>query len=117
MSPVFQSCLKHGLVVGRCKDCERERIRRRGTTTQRGYDRAWRKLSEKARSLHPYCAVPGCTSNDLTVDHVDPRTRGKPGLTLADVQVLCRFHNSQKGGKGYRVEGSSTVKYEAAWIV
>jgi 5-methylcytosine-specific restriction protein A len=116
VSPVFQSC-HHGLTVGRCKECQRERQRRRGTTTQRGYDRAWRKLSEQARTLHPYCSVPGCTSADLTVDHIDSRTRGKPGLTLADVQVLCRFHNSQKGAKSYRAEDSSTVEETAAWIL
>jgi hypothetical protein len=68
-------------------------------------------------NLHPYCSVPGCTSADLTVDHIDSRTRGKPGLTLADVQVLCRFHNSQKGAKSYRAEDSSTVEETAAWIL
>jgi hypothetical protein len=115
---VLQVC-SCGAVVERkpCDRCKRERARRRGTTTQRGYDRHWRKLSEQARSLHPYCAVPGCTSTDLTVDHIDPRTRGKRGLTLADVQVLCRFHNSQKGAKSYRAEGSSTVEEPVAWVL
>jgi 5-methylcytosine-specific restriction endonuclease McrA len=75
------------------------------------------KISEEARRLHPYCAVPGCTSTDLTVDHVDPRTRGKHGLTLADVQVLCRFHNSSKGAKSYRVEGSTTSEDAALWVL
>jgi 5-methylcytosine-specific restriction endonuclease McrA len=117
VSPVFQYCATHGPVVGRCKACERERVRQRGTTSQRGYGRQWRKISEEARRLHPYCAVPGCTSTDLTVDHVDPRTRGKHGLTLADVQVLCRFHNSSKGAKSYRVEGSTTSEDAALWVL
>jgi 5-methylcytosine-specific restriction endonuclease McrA len=58
----------------------------------------------------------GCTSTDLTVDHIDPRTRGKAGLTLADVQVLCRLHNSSKGAKSYRLEGSSTAEEIVAWV-
>ena len=37
------------------------------------------------------------TSEDLTVDHIDPATKGRADLTLADVQVLCRSHNSSKG--------------------
>jgi hypothetical protein len=89
----------------------------RGTTSQRGYGRQWRKLSEQARTLQPYCSVPGCTSTDVTVDHIDPSTRGKPGLTLADVQVLCRFHNASKGAKSYRVEGSNTIKEPTVWVL
>jgi 5-methylcytosine-specific restriction enzyme A len=100
-----------------CDRCKRERARRRGTTTQRGYDRHWRKLSEQARRVQPYCSVSGCTSDDLTVDHIDPSTRGKPGLTLADVQVLCRFHNASKGAKSYRAEGASMVEESVAWIL
>ena len=68
-----------------------------------------RKLSDQARTLHPYCSVPGCTSSDLTVDHIDPSTRGKPGLTLADVQ--------QKGAGRYSVEGSRTVEEGVAWVL
>lgn len=97
---VRSGAIKNGLVL--------RGTRRRGPTTERGYNREWRKLSEEARRLHPYCAVPGCTSTDLTVDHVDPSTRGKAGLTLANVQVLCRFHNSSKGANSYRVESSTT---------
>lgn len=117
MSPVFNLCLKHGLVVGRCQRCRHERARSRGTTAQRGYGRQWRKLSEQARRIQPYCSVPGCTSSDLTVDHVDPGTRGKPGLTLADVQVLCRFHNSSKGAQSYRAKGSNTIEEPTAWVL
>jgi hypothetical protein len=117
MSPVFQYCATHGPVVGRCERCRRERARSRGTTSQRGYGRQWRKLFEEARRLHPYCAVHGCTLTDLTIDHVDPSTRGEPGLTLADVQVLCRSHNAAKGANSYRVEGSTTSEGAALWVL
>ena len=108
-----------GAIVERtpCDGCKRERPRRRGTTSQRGYGAYWRKLSEQARRMQPYCSVPGCTGTDLTVDHIDPATRGQPGLTLADVQVLCRFHNSSKGAKRYRVEGSTTLETAALWVL
>lgn len=90
---------------GRCREClrdyYRERRKRRGSTAQRGYDNEWRKLSEQAIAAQPYCSVCG-TTDDLTTDHVDPRTRGMAGLTLNDVQVLCRFHNSQRARLGKR---------------
>jgi 5-methylcytosine-specific restriction enzyme A len=120
VSPIFRYCHKHGpYLFGPCDQCRREKNAARGTTPQRGYGRQWQKLSKQARELQPYCSVPGCQSTDLTVDHVDPRTRGKPGLTLADVQVLCRFHNSSKGAKAYPVskESSGTREEEVSWVL
>lgn len=58
---------------------------------RRGYNYAWRKLSERARELQPWCSVCG-TSEDLTTDHLE-----WPATTLKHVDVLCRSHNSRKG--------------------
>jgi 5-methylcytosine-specific restriction endonuclease McrA len=103
-------CLKHGLYEpgnppvpgGRCPDCQREHnqitSRRRGSSTRRGYDTHWQALARRALTLHPVCSTPGCgATHDLTVDHINPATRGQGELTLADVQVLCRSCNSRKG--------------------
>jgi hypothetical protein len=67
--------------------------------------------------MRPYCSVAGCTSTDLTVDHLDPSTRGNPGLTLVDVQVLRRFHNASKGAKNCRVEGAMPAPEVESWIL
>jgi 5-methylcytosine-specific restriction endonuclease McrA len=86
----------------RCPECarayERTKRQRRGTRQQRGYDRAWVALARQAVAAQPWCAICG-TTHDLVVEHKDPATRGKPGLTLDDIQVLCRPCNTRKGGR------------------
>jgi excisionase family DNA binding protein len=69
---------------------------RRGTTAQKGYGASWQRLSKLARQ--PWCTVCGSTT-DLVADHIDPATRGRRPLTLADVQVLCRRCNGSKGSR------------------
>ena len=58
---------------------------------ERGYNAAWRNLSERARKLQPWCSTCG-TKDDLTGDHLR-----WPAKTLADVDVLCRACNAAKG--------------------
>lgn len=58
---------------------------------ERGYNAAWRNLSERARKLQPWCSTCGATE-DLTCDHLE-----WPARTLKDVDVLCRKCNSAKG--------------------
>lgn len=81
---------------------QRERNRRtsqrRGSSTRRGYDTHWQRLAAAAVRSQPWCFA--CRSReDLTVDHIHPESRGRRGLTLADVQVLCRSCNSRKGNR------------------
>lgn len=85
------------LKKGRCVECNRKRERARPSRQRRGYNSPWYKLSKRAIKAQPYCSVCG-SETDLTTDHVDPATKGRPGLTLDDVQVLCRSCNSRKGG-------------------
>jgi 5-methylcytosine-specific restriction endonuclease McrA len=107
MSPwayICPACYRKHSTPGRCAECQRERdrytSRRRGSSTRRGYDQAWRALAARAVQLHPWCSTPGCpNTTDLVADHLNPATRGQPGLTLADVQVLCRPCNSRKGSR------------------
>ena len=96
-------CKARHIPVGRqqrCPDCtrgyERAKRERRGTRQQRGYDKAWYALARRAVAGQPWCSACGAT-DDLTVDHRDPTSRGRNGLTLADVQVLCRGCNARKG--------------------
>lgn len=61
------------------------------TSTQRGYDSAWRRLSRRARRLQPWCTDCGAV-DDLTTDHLR-----WPATDLTDVEVVCRACNSRRG--------------------
>lgn len=79
----------------RCEEHEAERLARldlrRGGTTQRGYDGRWKRLSEKARRLQPFCSDCG-TTEKLTVHHLR-----WPATTLSHVVVLCQADNNRRG--------------------
>ncbi len=61
----MRPCLTHGCPTlverGYC-------TAHRTTTTQRGYDYQWQKVSKAARAAQPWCSTCGRT-DDLTVDH------------------------------------------------
>jgi 5-methylcytosine-specific restriction protein A len=86
---------------GRCREClreyERQKQQRRGSTAQRGYDRAWQELRKVQLARQPYCAQCGATS-DLTADHVEPLARGGRS-ELPNLQTLCRRCNGSKSGR------------------
>lgn len=69
------------------------------TAHQRGYDSRWRRLSEKARKLQPFCSDCGSTT-DLTADHSPEAWRrhaaGKP-IRLRDIDVVCGPCNRTRG--------------------
>lgn len=86
--------------------------RKHGTTSQRGYDTAWRKLSERARALQPWCSDCG-RRDDLTTDHTPEawarRAAGRV-LRLRDVEVVCRWCNSERGAaRGSRITHSANI--------
>ena len=83
-------------------DNDRQRVRAdqvRPSSTRRGYDSRWRRLSERARALQPFCLDCG-TEHDLQADH-SPETweRVKQGLPLriTDVEVVCGPCNRKRG--------------------
>lgn len=85
----------------RCETCHAERQQRvsqqRGGATARGYTRTWGKQAARVKRQQPACAVCG-TTEDLTVDHITPKTLG--GTDKPDnLRTLCRRHNSAKGGR------------------
>jgi 5-methylcytosine-specific restriction endonuclease McrA len=60
------------------------------------YNYAWRKASENARRLQPWCTRCGSVE-DLTADHVVPLNRGGELVPEASwIIVLCRSCNSAK---------------------
>lgn len=83
-----------------CLDCKRRLNRSRGSAASRGYDAAWQALSRRAIRAQPWCTTCGATT-DLTADHKVPLAAGgkRTGLTLTDVEVLCRPCNSRKGAR------------------
>jgi len=103
---VKRPCVRCGVPtpVSPCGECaavgQRERASRRTTTTRgRGYDTTWRRLSERARAVQPWCSDCGSTE-DLTADHSPEawrrRERGQV-IRLRDVDVLCRTCNIAAG--------------------
>lgn len=69
------------------------------TDAERGYDNAWRKLSERARRLQPFCSDCGATE-DLQCDHTPQawarQAAGKP-IRIKDVDVVCGPCNRARG--------------------
>lgn len=65
----------------------------------RGYDHAWRKLSERARRLQPFCSDCGAT-DDLQADHSPEawaRKAAGKAIRLVDIDVLCGPCNRNRG--------------------
>lgn len=67
----------------RCPDCEPEHEAQRGSSTARGYNSRWQRLSLRARKLQPFCTDCNATE-DLQVHH-----HRWPAWSLRDVEVLC----------------------------
>lgn len=92
----------------RCPDCRtvHNTVRRRGfpssdkrPTRARGYDTEWRKLSERARKLQPWCTDCGRT-DDLQADHSPEAWQRKAAglpLRLQDIEVVCGPCNRARG--------------------
>lgn len=79
--------------------CPEHTTTAKGTTTQRGYDTAWDKLSKRARRLQPWCEDCGSTE-DLQADHSPEawaaKAAGKP-IKLSMVSVVCGECNRRRG--------------------
>ena len=99
---------------GWCAEHRRERYvpARRGTTTELGYDGAWRKLRDWYIRQHPLCE--DCLEEDivnclhLDVDHIIP-IRVRPDLRLAatNLRTRCRMHHRRKTERDKQLYGES----------
>ena len=80
---------------------ERAQDAKRGTSTQRGYDAAWRRLRISILNRDAWmCQICGkhLVGPDATVDHRLAKVNGgtdEPGNLVA----MCRRHNSSKGAR------------------
>ena len=93
---------------GRCRDClrkyEREKRRRRGSTTQRGLGAEHQRLAKQVLSEEKacwLCGEPAHPDDRLEVDHVVPRAKG--GATVRS--NLRAAHASCNRGRGSRGGG------------
>ena len=88
---------------GRCTTCQPVRVdpdkTGRPASDRRGYDWRWRRLSERARAMQPFCTDCG-SPYDLTTDHTpeawERRAAGKL-IRLKDIDVVCRSCNAARG--------------------
>jgi len=103
MDDNYKVCIDCGdLTTGtRCQPCQATRDQRvnqrRAEMGTLGAPWSWRATSRAVRRRQPACTVCG-TTQDLTVDHIEPRTAGGSD-DLANLTTLCRRHNSAKGGR------------------
>lgn len=105
--PLPRPCLDCGFNTAagsRCPDCEAKRQKardaRRGSSSARGYDSQWQRVSRAARRLVGHCEDCG-TTDDLTADHSPEawaaKEAGQP-VTLDMVRaVVCRPCNAKRG--------------------
>ena len=116
MPPLPVPCIDCGHLTrngGRCVDCARVRYshenkqrradasspRSNESSTQRGYNSAWKRLSARARAKQPFCLDCGSTHN-LTADHSpEAWKRVEAGLPLRvqDIDVVCQACNNSRG--------------------
>ncbi len=101
MTGLLKPCLDCGALSERprCPEHDQRPAEVKTSSTVRGYDTTWRKLSERARRLQPFCTDCG-SIDDLTTDHSPKawqrRAAGKP-IRLRDVAVVCRSCNAKRG--------------------
>lgn len=85
--------------ASRCDAHQPKSAPKSASSKARGYDSTWKRLSERARRLQPFCVDCNTTEN-LTVDHLpiawQRKAEGKP-IRLVDVAVRCGPCNVAQG--------------------
>ena len=93
--------------LSRCEECSTafhrvQPAREHVATTSarsRGYDSRWRRLSEQARKLQPFCSDCGALT-DLQGDHSPEAWKRKErglAIRLQDIDVVCGRCNRKRG--------------------
>ena len=113
----LRPCIECGEICD-AERCDEHTLKASGTHAEspyeRGYDHAWRKLSERARRLQPFCSDCGAT-DDLQTDHSPTawarKAAGKP-IRLRDVDVACGPCNRARGSARLGAESRSAFGTE-----
>ena len=95
---VNRICACGAVVKGKCEACSAKRRstedKFRGSSSDRGYDNQWRKLSERFRKHNPLCArcnVKGRVEPAQDVHHIKPiSTHPHLRLEWDNLMSLCR---------------------------
>ena len=113
----MRPCIECG-EISESERCEAHKLKSGGTHSQsayeRGYDHAWRKLSERARRLQPFCSDCGSTE-DLQTDHTPQawaRQAAGKAIRLKDVAVVCGPCNRARGAARPGAESRSALATE-----
>jgi hypothetical protein len=98
---MLKPCLDCGQPTdgNRCDEHRVDNTTFKSSASVRGYDRTWRKLSERARRRQRFCEDCG-TTEDLQADHSPQAwTRKAQGLPirLQDISVVCGPCNRRRG--------------------
>lgn len=113
----LRTCIECGEIC-EAERCDEHKLKASGkhaeSPYERGYDHAWRTLSERARRLQPFCSDCGCT-DDLQTDHTPTawarKAAGKP-IRLRDVDVVCGPCNRARGSARPGAERRSALRTE-----
>lgn len=112
----LRPCIECG-ELSEVERCDEHKLKTRGDKTSadsRGYDNAWRKLSERARRLQPFCSDCGGTE-DLQCDHTPTawaRKAAGKAIRIKDVDVVCGPCNRARGGARPGDESRSALRTE-----
>ena len=94
----------------RCSGCERGAERRRGSSSARGYDAAWRRTRDAYLDAHPICSKEFCLTPATEVDHKDGEgPLGPRGHDWSNLRQFCKSHHSARTARdqpgGWNVRG------------
>jgi len=85
--------------------------RERGSSADRGYDAAWRKVRKQFLVAHPMCCEPGCGKPATDVDHIKS-VREHPELRLSwsNLRPLCHPHHSARTSRDHSWNHTGVLK-------
>lgn len=108
---MLKPCIKCGTPAPGtyCPGCRPADARIRKAKGQAAHDPVWRKLSQRARRMQPWCTDCGATE-DLTADHILPKV-DYPELvhSIENLAVRCRSCNSRRGATAFTATEAQDV--------
>lgn len=88
---VFSASPTGGRPRKRCDACRSAHAQLDGTR--------WRTIRAQVLAEEPVCRVPGCGRASTEVDHITPLKLGGDPYERANLQGMCKPHNSSKGAR------------------